>query len=63
MPASDHAVPLPEKTVPAPSRKARFRTGRARRWASLLGGVAFAAAALRIRARRRAALATVQAAS
>jgi len=62
MPASDHAVPLSKEPVPSPTRKPRSRVGRARRWASLLGGVAFTAAALRIRARRKAALARAPAA-
>jgi hypothetical protein len=59
MPASDHSVPLPSNPAPVYRRKSRFHLSgaRVRRWASVLGGVALAAAALRIQARRRAALA------
>ncbi len=68
MPASDHAVLLPQDSQldPAlltveslkPLKKARgahIHRSHARRWASLLGGVALAAAAWSIHARRKAA--------
>ena len=76
MPASDHAVLLPQDTDLDPAllsaerlkpldsfkplkkaRGARLQRSHARRWASLLGGVALAAAAWSIHARRKAAFA------
>ena len=73
MPASDHAVLLPQDSAldpalitveslrPAKPRKplkkargAHIHRSHARRWASLLGGVALAAAAWSVHARRKA---------